>query len=337
MDLFALTRALIDIESITPNEEKVGEFLHHHLAPLAERYGGRIERMQVEPHRFNLLVQFGDSPVVTLSTHMDTVPPFVPSREDDEFIWGRAACDTKGIIASMVKAAEALLAEGGRNFCLLFVVGEERNSAGAFHAARNPRGSRFLINGEPTENKLAVGSKGALRYEIVCKGRMAHSAYPELGESAIEKLLDALAEMRRIELPVDEVLGPSTMNIGTIHAGRAPNVIADEAKAEVFIRLVCDSTSTRKAVASAVDGRGEANIVLEVPAVRLGTQPGFETMVAKYTTDIPAFDGAWGQPFLIGPGTIHVAHTLEERVPKRQLVDAVGIYQRMVKELWNRG
>lgn len=337
MDLFALTRALIDIESITPNEEKVGEFLHHHLAPLAERYGGRIERMQVEPHRFNLLVQFGDSPVVTLSTHMDTVPPFVPSREDDEFIWGRAACDTKGIIASMVKAAEALLAEGGRNFCLLFVVGEERNSAGAFHAARNPRGSRFLINGEPTENKLAVGSKGALRYEIVCKGRMAHSAYPELGESAIEKLLDALAEMRKIELPVDEVLGPSTMNIGTIHAGRAPNVIADEAKAEVFIRLVCDSTSTRKAVASAVDGRGEANIVLEVPAVRLGTLPGFETMVAKYTTDIPAFDGAWGQPFLIGPGTIHVAHTLEERVPKRQLVDAVGIYQRMVKELWNRG
>jgi acetylornithine deacetylase len=237
----------------------------------------------------------------------------------------------------MVKAAEALLAEGGRNFCLLFVVGEERNSAGAFHAARNPRGSRFLINGEPTENKLAVGSKGALRYEIVCKGRMAHSAYPELGESAIEKLLDALAEMRRIELPVDEVLGPSTMNIGTIHAGRAPNVIADEAKAEVFIRLVCDSTSTRKAVAAAADGRGEANVVLEVPAVRLGTLPGFETMVAKYTTDIPAFDGAWGQPFLIGPGTIHVAHTLEERVPKRQLVDAVGIYQRMVKELWNRG
>jgi acetylornithine deacetylase len=337
MDLFALTRALIDIESITPNEEKVGEFLHHHLAPLAERYGGRIERMQVEPHRFNLLVQFGDSPVVTLSTHMDTVPPFVPSREDDEFIWGRAACDTKGIIASMVKAAEALLAEGGRKFCLLFVVGEERNSAGAFHAARNPRGSRFLINGEPTENKLAVGSKGALRYEIVCKGRMAHSAYPELGESAIEKLLDALAEMRKIELPVDEVLGPSTMNIGTIHAGRAPNVIADEARAEVFIRLVCDSTSTRKAVASAVDGRGEANVVLEVPTVRLGTLPGFETMVAKYTTDIPAFNGAWGEPFLIGPGTIHVAHTLEERVPKRQLVDAVGIYQRMVKELWNRG
>jgi acetylornithine deacetylase len=337
MDLFALTRALIDIESITPNEEKVGEFLHAHLAPLAERYGGRIERMQVEPHRFNLFVLFGQAPVVTLSTHMDTVPPFVPSREDDEFIWGRAACDTKGIIASMIKAAEGLLAEGGRNFGLLFVVGEERNSAGAFHAARNPRGSRFLINGEPTENRLALGSKGALRYEIVCNGRMAHSAYPELGESAIDKLLDALEAMRRIELPVDEVLGPSTMNIGTIHAGRAPNVIADEAKAEVFIRLVSDSASTRAAVAKALDGRGEANIVLEVPAVRLGALPGFETMVAKYTTDIPAFNGAWGQPFLIGPGTIHVAHTLEERVPKRQLVEAAGIYQRMVKELWNRG
>jgi acetylornithine deacetylase len=337
MELFALTRALIDIESITPNEERVGEFLHQHLAPLAERYGGHIERMQVEPHRFNLFVLFGDTPAVTLSTHMDTVPPFVPSREDDEFIWGRAACDTKGIIASMIQAAEALLAEGGRNFGLLFVVGEERNSAGAFHAAKNPRGSKFLINGEPTENRLAIGSKGALRYEIVCGGRMAHSAYPELGESAIEKLLDALAEMRRIPLPVDDALGASTMNIGTIHAGRAPNVIPDEAKAEVFVRLVSDSTSTRQAIARALEGRGEANIVLEVPAVRLGTLAGFETMVAKYTTDIPAFNGTWGQPFLIGPGTIHVAHTAEERVPKRQLVEAVGIYQRMVKDLWNRG
>jgi acetylornithine deacetylase len=268
---------------------------------------------------------------------MDTVPPFVPSREDDEFIWGRAACDTKGIIASMIKAAEALLAQGGTNFGLLFVVGEERNSAGAFHAAKTPRGSKFLINGEPTENHLALGSKGALRYEIVCQGRMAHSAYPELGESAIDKLLDALEALRRIELPVDEMLGPSTMNIGTIHAGRAPNVVPDEAKAEVFIRLVCDSTSTRSAVAQAVQGRGEAAVVLEVPAVRLGALPGFPTMVAKYTTDIPAFNGSWGEPFLIGPGTIHVAHTLDERVPKRQLLEAVEIYQGMVKELWNRG
>jgi len=335
MNLFALTRALVDIESITGNEERVGEYLFAHLSGLASLYGGRIERMEVEPHRFNVLAQWGE-PVVTLSTHMDTVPPFFASREDDEFIWGRAACDTKGIIASMIQAAEKLLEAGGSNLALLFVVGEERNSAGAYHAAREPRGSKFLINGEPTENKLALGSKGALRYEIVAEGRMAHSAYPELGDSAIDKLLSALDRIRRIELPVDEMLGPSTLNIGTLAGGRAPNIIADQARAEVMIRLVGDSHATRQAITRAVAGCAEAREVLEIPAVRLGRLDGFETTVVAYTTDIPAFGGSWGQPFLIGPGTIHVAHTLEERVPKRQLVDAVEIYQRMVKQLWTQ-
>lgn len=335
MNLFALTRALVDIESITGNEERVGEFLFAHLSGLASRYGGRMERMEVEPHRFNLLATWGE-PVVTLSTHMDTVPPFFASREDDEFIWGRAACDTKGIIASMIQAAEKLLEAGGRNLALLFVVGEERNSAGAYHAAREPRGSKYLINGEPTENKLALGSKGALRYEIVAEGRMAHSAYPELGDSAIDKLLSALDRIRRIELPVDELLGPSTLNIGTLAGGRAPNIIADQARAEVMIRLVGDSHATRQAIARAVAGCAEAREVLEIPAVRLGRLDGFETIVVAYTTDIPAFGCSWGQPFLIGPGTIHVAHTLEERVPKRQLVEAVEIYQRMVKQLWKQ-
>jgi acetylornithine deacetylase len=335
MNLFELTRALVDIESITGNEERVGEFLFAHLSGLASRYGGSAERIEVEAHRFNVLAQWGE-PVVTLSTHMDTVPPFFASREDHEFIWGRAACDTKGIIASMIQAAEKLLAEGSRNLALLFVVGEERNSAGAYHAARQPRGSKFLINGEPTENRLALGSKGALRYEIVAEGRMAHSAYPELGESAIDKLLSALDRIRRIELPVDELLGPSTLNIGTLAGGRAPNIIADQARAEVMIRLVGDSRATRQAVAKAVAGCAEAREVLEIPAVRLGRLDGFETTVVAYTTDIPAFGGSWGQPFLIGPGTIHVAHTLEERVPKRQLVEAVEIYQRMVKQLWKQ-
>jgi acetylornithine deacetylase len=336
MKLFELTRALVDIESITENEERVGVFLFDHLSRLASRYGGRAERMEVEPRRFNVLAQFSDHPVVTLSTHMDTVPPFFASREEGEFIWGRAACDTKGIIAAMIEAAEALLAEGGRDFALLFVVGEERNSAGAYRAAREQRGSKFLINGEPTENKLALGSKGALRYEVVAAGRMAHSAYPELGESAIDKLLNALERLRHIELPVDDLLGPSTLNIGTLSGGRAPNIVADQAHAEVMIRLVGDSRTTREAVARAVSGCAEARLVLEIPAVRLGRLDGFETTVVAYTTDIPAFGGAWGRPFLIGPGSIHVAHTLEERVPKRQLVEAVEIYQRMVKQLWKQ-
>jgi len=341
MNLFELTRTLVDIESITDNEEQVGHFLFDYLGKLAVRFNGRVERMDVEPRRFNVFTQFGSAPVVTLSTHMDTVPPFIASREDSEFIWGRAACDTKGIIASMIKAAEALLEEGARtgsavNLGLLFVVGEERNSAGAYHASKHPRGSKFLINGEPTENQLALGSKGTLRIELTASGRMAHSAYPELGESAIEKLLDALERIRRIELPVDGLLGPSTMNIGTLSGGRAPNVIPDSAKAEVLIRLVGDSAATKAAIEQAAGGTADAKFVLEIPALRLGALPGMKTTVVAYTTDIPAFGTSWGRPFLIGPGTIHVAHTLDERVPKVQLTEAVELYQNMVRSLWTQ-
>lgn len=338
MNVFELTRALVDIESISCNEERIGHYLCDTLAPLVECHHGRLERMEVEtqPRRFNVLAWWGEAPVVTLSTHMDTVPPFYPSREDDTHIWGRAAADTKGIIASMIKAAEALLESGTRNFGLLFVVGEERNSAGAYHAARNPRGSRFLVNGEPTENRLALGSKGTLRYEIEAKGKMAHSAYPELGESAILKLLDALEAIRSIPMPVDDLLGPGSLNIGTIAGGRAPNVIPDCARAEVMIRLVSDSAPIREAVSAAVEGRAEARAVLEVPAVRLAALPGIPTTVVAFTTDIPAFGGAWGEPFLIGPGSIHVAHTLEERVAKAELLEAVEIYQNMVVRLLSR-
>ena len=332
MQLFELTRQLIDIESITPNEREIGNFLWHLLANLASRFGGKAERMPVEEGRDNIFVHFGN-PVVVLSTHMDTVPPFFPSREDDDHIWGRGACDTKGIIAAMITAAEQLLETGTRNFGLLFVVGEERNSAGAHLAAQTPRGSKYLINGEPTDNKLALGSKGALRYEIAARGRMAHSAYPELGESAIEKLLDVLERIRRVPLPIDPILGKSTLNIGTIQGGRAPNVIPDEAVAEVFIRVVGDVTDLRLAIEKAARPEAEAKEILFIPAVHLGSLDGFETTVVAFTTDIPAFGDAWGQPFLIGPGSIHVAHTSEERIPKSQLVEAVKIYKKLVRTL----
>lgn len=332
MDVFSLTRTLVDIESVTGGEERIGEYLFSLLGGLAARFGGQVEKMEVEPGRNNVLASFGQ-PVVTLSTHLDTVPPFFPSREDAEHIWGRGACDVKGIIAAMVCTAEKLLEEGVRGFALLFVVGEEKNSAGAFHAARHPRGSRYLINGEPTENRLAVGSKGALRYEIHASGRMAHSAYPELGESAIEKLLDALSRVRAIELPTDPVLGACTLNIGQIAGGRAPNVIADHAEAALMFRLVGDPAPLREAVARAVEGLAEAREILCIPALKLGAMDGFKTTVVAFTTDIPAFGGAWGEPYLIGPGSIHVAHTSEERVPKAQLAEAVTIYQTMVKRL----
>jgi acetylornithine deacetylase len=334
MRLFELARQLIDIESITPNERAVGDFLFRHLQEMAQRFGGRAERMPVEEYRDNIFVQFGE-PVAVLSTHMDTVPPFIPSHEDADHIWGRGACDTKGIIAAMVTAAEQLLEANHRNFALLFVVGEERNSAGAAAAARSPRGSKYLINGEPTENKLAIGSKGALRYEIVARGRMAHSAYPELGESAIDKLLDALARIRRIDLPVDESLGASTLNIGTLQGGRAPNVIADQARAEIFIRVVGDVTELRRQVAAAARPDAEAEEVLFIPAVHLGSLDGLPTTVVAFTTDIPEFDGTWGQPFLIGPGSIHVAHTAEERIRKSELIEAVALYKRLVETLSN--
>ena len=332
MRVFELTRQLIDIESVTPNEYEVGEFLFAYLSRLAARYQGTVERMPVEERRFNVLATFGE-PRVTLSTHQDTVPPFIASREDDDNIWGRGACDVKGIIASMILATERLLEQGTRGIALLFVVGEERNSAGAYEAARHPRGSRFLINGEPTSNRLALGSKGALRYEISAAGRMAHSAYPELGESAIEKLLDALAALRRLTLPIDPILGPSTLNIGTIAGGRAPNVVPDQAKAEVMIRLVGDETSTKAAVEKACAGLAEIKEILCIPAIHLESVPGIDTTVVAYTTDIPAFGGQWGKPLLIGPGTIHVAHTSQEHVPKRELVEAIGLYEHLVRSL----
>jgi acetylornithine deacetylase len=336
MNVFELTRALIDIESISGNEEQAGRYLYGYLAPLAARYGGAIELIEVEPRRFNIFAQWGERIDVTLSTHIDTVPPFIPSSEDETYIHGRGACDAKGIAAAMIKAAEALLESGRRNFGILLVAGEERSSVGAYHAAAHPRGSRYIVNGEPTGNRLALGSKGALRYQVAATGKMAHSVYPELGDSAIDKLIDALAAIRRIDLPTDPLLGPSTLNIGLISGGRAPNVIADEAHAELLIRLVGDSASTQAALQKAVEGRAALHSVLEIPAIHLGSIDGIPTTVVAYTTDIPAFGGQWGEPFLIGPGSIHVAHTLEERVPKSELLDAIEIYQRIVSELCTR-
>lgn len=332
IDILQLTRQLVDIDSVTNYEAAVGTFLLETLAPLVSRFSGKVERCPVKADRFNVFAQWGE-PLVTLSTHMDTVPPFFPSRENADFIWGRGSADAKGIIASMIGAAEGLLESGVRNFGLLFVVGEERNSAGAYAAARDPRGSRFLINGEPTENKLALATKGIIRYEIEARGKLAHSAYPELGESAIEKLLDALQEIREIHLPEDPLLGRSTVNIGVISGGRAPNVVPDAAMAEIAVRLVGDPAPVRAAMTQAVGNRAEVREILCIPAIRFDRLDGFETSVVAYTTDVPAFGSTWGKPFLLGPGNIHVAHTSEERVAKKELLAASGIYQQIAKKL----
>ena len=332
MNVFELTRKLVDIESITNNELQAGNFLHGHLSELAARSDGHVERAEVEENRFNVFACWGN-PAVTMSTHMDTVPPFIPSREDADCIWGRGACDAKGIIASMIAATERLLGERVRNFGLLFVVGEERNSAGADAAAKMRPGSRYLVGGEPTGNKLALASKGGLRLEILARGKAAHSAYPELGESAIDALLDVLDSVRKLSLPEDPLLGQTTVNIGTIAGGQAPNVVADRAKAEILVRLVGDPDPVRHAFATAVVARAQLKEILFTPVMRFGSIDGFPSTIVSYTTDIPVLSPAWGKPFLIGPGSIHLAHTAEERISKKELSEAVGIYTDIVRKL----
>lgn len=334
LDPIQFTRELVAIDSTTYHEGNVGDF----LADFLSRRGWIVEKTPVpqpaesrqEGPRWNVYAGPA-APDLVFSTHMDTVPPYIPFRDDEETMYGRGVSDAKGIIAAQVAAAEALRAEGYA-VGLLFVSGEERDSAGAKVANDSPKPCRFLINGEPTDNRLALASKGALRAVVTATGKMGHSAYPELGESAVHKLIDALARIRALELPVEEEIGPSTLNIGQIQGGRAPNVIADHAEAQILIRLVGDSGSTREAIEAAVAGLAEVEFTLEIPFVRLRALEGFPTMVAKFTTDIPQLSN-WGEPLLLGPGSIHVAHTPYERLAKRELLEAVELYIEVARRL----
>lgn len=328
MDPIKLTRRLIDIESISGNEGAVGAELYDELRYL----GFNAHKMAVAHERFNVIVMPEEGkPDVVFSTHMDTVPPFIPSAEDNDNIYGRGSCDAKGIIAAQIAACQRLRKEG-MAVGMLFVVGEERDSLGAKTANENPIGCRFLINGEPTENKIATASKGAFRVQITAKGQMAHSAYPELGESAIEKLLIALERLRSMELPDNPEVGPCTLNIGLIEGGRAPNVIPDHARAQLLYRLVGPSDILRKKISAAVQELAEAEFVLEIPFMKLQTVPGSENMIANFTTDIPWLTN-WGMPVLLGPGSIHVAHTEREYISKKQLHEAVDLYCSVARQL----
>lgn len=329
MDVVAFTRQLIDIESITGNEGPVGDFLHQHLVQL----GYNAIKMPVEGARMNVIASPPQEthPTIFLSTHMDTVPPFIPSSEDDDRVYGRGSCDAKGIIAAQVAAAERLRQEG-IFVGLLFLVGEERDSLGAKVANQQPHGCKFLINGEPTDNQVALASKGALRVEVTAEGRMAHSAYPELGESAIDKLIEALTRLRAMKLPFTEGVGPSTLNIGLIEGGRAPNVIPDKARAQLLYRLVGPADELRRQIVENAGALVKIDFTLEIPFVRLHALNGIPNMVAAFTTDIPALSN-WGQPVLIGPGSIQVAHTTGEYIEKQQLHEAVDLYARIARQL----
>ena len=330
MNLFELTRKLVDIPSITGDEMAVGQFLSNHL----EGLGYRVERQEAAPNRFNVIATTGESPRVVFSTHMDTVPPFIQSSEDDEFIYGRGSCDAKGIIAAQIFAAERLLREGVKDLGLLFTVDEELSSAGAQAANNHPLGRecRFLINGEPTDNRLATGTKGSVRAIITTKGRAAHSAYPEAGDSAIEKLLDILHDIRACEWPEDSFFGSTTCNIGVLSGGTRPNVIADKARAELQFRLGIDIEHVKRVLAATIEGRGRLEYASAHNPVRLFSVPGFDQCVVRFTTDVP-YLSHWGKPLLLGPGSILDAHTDHERIAKRELEQAVEFYVKLAMEL----
>jgi len=328
MNIFELTRELINLESVTGTEREVGLFVRD----LLERDGFEVSIQPVDEKRFNVIASLG-KPTVVLSTHLDTVPPFFPASETEDSVFGRGACDTKGIIASMIFAARELKNSGATNLGLLFVTGEENGSDGARLANKiAPPGVRYLINGEPTENKLALGSKGALRLEIKTTGKRGHSAYPHVGESAIVKLLDILNDIRALVLPEHPVLGKTTCNIGTISGGIQANVIPDAAVAELMFRTVTDTGAVRDLIVNTIKGRGTVRTVFECEPLFLESISGFETEVMAFTTDIPLL-GNWGKPFLLGPGSILDAHTENEKISKQELTDSVGLYVELAKRL----
>lgn len=330
MNLIELTRELIDIASVTGEEIEVCRFLAAYLKNL----GYEVEAQEVAGGRANLIATTNGPPLVTFSTHMDTVPPHIASSEDEEYVYGRGACDAKGIMAAQIAAAERLRRDGHAHIGLLFTVDEEAGSLGARFANGHALASscRYLINGEPTDNKLAVGSKGSLRLRIKTAGRAAHSAYPEHGDSAIEKLLDVLADLREASWPSDEFFGATTCNIGIIQGGTQSNVIPAEAHAYLHIRLVTQSATVKEKIETLVGKRGRVEYLSLTEPVRMLAVEGFESCIVRFTTDIPQLSN-WGAPLLLGPGSILDAHTDHERIAKSELFTAVELYVRLAQSL----
>jgi acetylornithine deacetylase len=331
MDVLELTRSLVALETPTGSERPAIDFLDEAL----RRAGYTTSRQTVSVGRENLLA-YRAPPALVFSTHVDTVPPYVPLSEDAEAIHGRGSCDAKGLAAAMISAAERLAARGERRVGLLFVVGEENGSDGAKAAADfGPRG-RFLVNGEPTENRLSIGQKGALRVDLEATGRAAHSAYPNEGVSAIAALLDTIERIRRLPLPSDPLLGPSTLNIGLIHGGVAPNVIPPSASAQLHFRIVEPTGPLREAVLRVLSPGVTAAFPVELPFHKGGTAPaGWETTVVSYSSDLP-FLASWGEGYQLGPGSIRVAHTDGEHIRKADLLAGVELYARLASDLLAR-
>ena len=326
-DVVALAAELLSIQSPTGHEGRVVDFVSRWLVAR----GWNVTIQEVTPGRSNVWASRAGGGV-TLSTHLDTVPPFVAPRLDGERLLGRGACDAKGIAAAMMIAADRLADAGERRVDLLLLVGEENGSDGARAANQLAATSRFLINGEPTESRLASGAKGSLRVTVRVRGREAHSAYPHLGQSAIEPLLDLLPTLRSLKLPTDPLLGSTTANIGVIRGGVAANVVPAMAEAEIMFRLVGPVDDVKRAIEQWADGKAEIEYGSYIPAQHFHTVPGIEAAPVAYTSDIPLL-GRWGTPLLFGPGSIHVAHTPDEFIELRELRSSVDTYERLVRTL----
>ena len=326
-DVVALAAELLAIQSSTGSESEVVEFVSRWLISR----GWNVELQEVTKGRANIwATRKGKG--VTLSTHLDTVPPYIPPREDDGRLYGRGACDAKGIAAAMLTASDRLTKAGEDRVDLLFLVGEEQGSDGARAANRLPATSKYLVNGEPTESKLASGAKGSQRVILRFRGRAAHSAYPELGKSAIAPMLELLPTIGKLDLPTDLVLGATTVNIGTIRAGTAGNIIPELAETELMFRLVGEVKPLKKAVEKWVGDKAEIEYGSYIPAQKFEIIPGFEVAPVAYTSDIPLLT-KWGKPLLFGPGSIHVAHTPDEFIAVDELRSAVDAYERIVRSL----
>lgn len=322
-----LTRAILAIPSPSRHERDVIAFLGRYLGAR----GWNVTLQPVSEGRHNLYA-WRETPVVVLSTHVDTVPPELPYRETDTAIYGRGACDAKGIVAAMIAAAEELIAAGESRLGLLLVVGEEDFSDGARAAASLTPKGRFLINGEPTENRLVTAQKGTLGIVLDVHGRAAHSGYPELGDSAIDRLLSALQRIRALSLPVDPALGPATLNIGRISGGEAPNVVAPHARAELLMRVVGPDDGTRAAILAAAGTGVDVTFIPGLPPATAPSLPGWPSMTVAFASDM-AIHGSWGTCYQLGPGSIHLAHTADEMITFEELREGVRLYVKLVREL----
>jgi acetylornithine deacetylase len=327
LDVVELATELLAIPSLSGHEHAVTDFVHDVLAAR----GWDVRTQPVSSGRVNLWATHGQGQV-TLSTHLDTVPAFFPPRRENGKLYGRGACDAKGILAAMLCAADGLAKDGEKRIDLLFVVGEEARSDGARAAARLPATSRWLVNGEPTESKLVSASKGSLRLILRTEGQEAHSAYPERGRSAVHAMIALLAELRALRLPSDPVLGDTTLNIGTIHGGTAANVLAGACEVEIMIRLVDDAEDVKKEIARLAGGRAEIEWGSYIPTQKYHVIEGFPTTTVAYTSDVPIL-ARWGTPLMYGPGSIHHAHTEAEHVSIEELRSAVDAYARIARTL----